>query len=178
VTSDGGAREDGARRDGSNAATGVAELEARLEEAQAQRLRMAADFANFRRRALQQQTEATRQGAGAVAERILSVLDDLERAIEHAPPGVEEGWLRGIELTIQRLRDELASIGIEPIEAVGSQFDPALHEAVDSVESTEHAPGTVVEEVRRGYRMQDDVLRPSLVKLARRPDGEGTGQPH
>jgi molecular chaperone GrpE len=79
-------------------------------------------------------------------------------------------------LTLQKLHAVLASIGVEPIEAVGAPFDPKLHEAIASEESPEQPEGTVVAELRRGYRTHDRVLRPSLVKLARRPaDVESRG---
>jgi molecular chaperone GrpE len=86
-----------------------------------------------------------------------------------APPGIDQTWLRGIELTLQRLREELAAVGVEPIEALGSQFDPRLHEAIGSEESTRHPEGTVLRELRRGYRIDGEVLRPSLVRVASRP---------
>jgi molecular chaperone GrpE len=148
------------------------ELRARLEDIEAQQVRLAADFANFRKRARQEQADASRHAARGLAARLLPVLDSGESALRHAPTTADENWLRGIELTFQRLRDELASIGIEPIDAVGSRFDPRLHEAVGSEESTEHPEGTVVDELRRGYRIRDEVLRPALVKLARRPSSD------
>jgi molecular chaperone GrpE len=149
------------------------ELQSRLRETEAQQLRLAADFANFRKRARQEQSDITKRAARSLAGRLLPVLDGLERALRTAPAGVDQNWLRGIQLTFHRLRDELASVGVEPIEAVGSRFDPRLHEAVGSEESTDHPEGTVVDELRRGYRIQDDVLRPSLVRITRRPAEDG-----
>src|SRR5215471_283173 len=102
----------------------------------------------------------------------------MRRAMEHVPEGTDASWLRGIELTLQKLHDVLASVGVEPIEAVGAPFDPKLHEAIGSEESTELPEGTVVSELRRGYRTHDRVLRPSLVKLARRQAADEASTPH
>src|SRR5215470_8653550 len=132
-------------------------------------LRLAAEFDNFKKRAQREQRGIKKDAAAVVAVRLLPVLDDAERAMEHVPEGTDASWLRGIALTLQKLHDVLASVGVEPIEAVGAPFDPKLHEAIGSEESSEHPEGTVVSELRRGYRTHDRVLRPSLVKLARRP---------
>lgn len=132
-------------------------------------LRLAAELDNFKKRARREQREIRKHAAAEVAARLLPVLDDAERAMEHVPEATDASWLRGIELTLQKLHDVLASVGVEPIEAVGAPFDPKLHEAIGSEESSEHPEGTVVSELRRGYRTHDRVLRPSLVKLARRP---------
>jgi molecular chaperone GrpE len=150
----------------------VDELRSRLKDTETQHLRLAADFANFRKRARQEQADTSRHAASGLATRLLPVLDDGERALRHAPTTADENWLRGIELTFRRLRDELASIGLEPIETVGSRFDPRIHEAVGSEESAVHPEGTVVDELRPGYRIGDEVLRPALVRLARRPTGD------
>jgi len=97
--------------------------------------------------------------------------------MKHVPEGTDTGWLRGIQLTLQKLRDVLASVGVEPIEALGAPFDPKLHEAIGSEESSELPEGTVVSELRRGYRTDNAVLRPSLVKLARRPAADEASTP-
>lgn len=144
-------------------------LSSKLREVQSRYLRLAADFDNFKKRARQERQEIRKYAAATVAERLLPVLDDIERAMQRVPEGTDESWLRGLQLTLQKLQDVLASVGVEPIEAVGQPFDPRLHEAIATVESSEHPEGTVVEELRRGYRIRDRVLRPSLVKLARRP---------
>jgi molecular chaperone GrpE len=97
------------------------------------------------------------------------VLDDAERALEHAPDGVDETWLKGVRMTFRKLEEVLGSVGVERIEAVGATFDPSQHEAIGSEDSQEHAEDTVLSELRPGYRMHDRVLRPALVKVARRP---------
>jgi molecular chaperone GrpE len=147
----------------------VEELASQLEEANNRHLRLAADFDNFKKRARQEQMDTIRFAAATVAERLLPILDDAERALEHAPEGVDENWLKGVRLTFQKLDEVLRSVGVERIEAIGSRFDPKVHEAVGSEESGEHPEDTVVVELRPGYRMHDRVLRPALVKVARPP---------
>jgi len=148
------------------------ELAAQLEEAQARHLRLAADFENYKKRARQEQLDTMQYAAATLAERLLPVLDDAQRALEHAPEGTDEGWLRGVRLTFQHLEEALASVGVQPIESVGRPFDPKLDEAIGSEESEEHPDDTVLAELRRGYRMHDRILRPALVKVSRRPAKE------
>jgi molecular chaperone GrpE len=148
------------------------ELATQLEEAQARHLRLAADFENYKKRARQEQLETIQYAAATLAERLLPVLDDAQRALEHIPEGTDEAWLRGLRLTFQHLEEALASVGVQPIQALGRQFDPKLDEAIGSEESDEHPDDTVVQELRRGYSMHDRVLRPALVKVSRRPAGD------
>jgi molecular chaperone GrpE len=147
----------------------IEELASRLEEANARHLRLAADFDNFRKRARQEQLETMRFAAATVAERLLPVLDDAKLALDHAPAGVDQNWLKGVRLTFQKLEEVLASVGVERIESVGVRFDPSLHEAVGAEESGDHPEDTVVAELRPGYRIHDRVLRPALVRVARPP---------
>jgi molecular chaperone GrpE len=145
------------------------ELASQLEESQARYLRLAADFENYKKRARQEQQDTVQYAAASLAERLLPVLDDAKRALEHAPENADEGWLRGVRLTFQHLDEALASAGVQPIETVGRPFDPKLHEAIGSEESDEHPDDTVLVELRQGYGMGDRVLRPALVKVSRRP---------
>ena len=140
-------------------------------------LRLAAELDNFKKRAQREQREIRKHAVAEVAGRLLPVLDDAERAMEQVPEGTDVSWLRGLQLTLQKLHDVLVSLGVQPIEAVGAPFDPKLHEAIGSEESSEHPEGTVVSELRRGYRTHDRVLRPSLVKLARPPAGDEAARP-
>ena len=149
----------------------------REAECQDRYLRLAAEFDNYKKRARREQREIRKHAAEEVAVHLLPVLDDAERAMEQVPEGTDVSWLRGLQLTLQKLHDVLVSLGVQPIEAVGASFDPKLHEAIGSEESSEHPEGTVVSELRRGYRTHDRVLRPSLVKLARRPAGYEASRP-
>lgn len=153
------------------------ELASQLRQERESRLRLAADFDNYRKRVQQELLDNRKYAATAVAERLLPILDDAERVLEQVPEGTDEVWLRGLQLTVQKLKDVLSTMGVKPIEAVGHPFDPKLHEAIATEESDQHPEGTVLDEIRRGYRVHDRVLRPSLVKLARRPAGQLTIRP-
>jgi molecular chaperone GrpE len=144
-------------------------LASQLEEANGRHLRLAADFENYKKRVRQDQLDTMKYAAATVAERLLPVLDDADRALSHAPEGIDEGWLKGVRLTFQKLEEVLGSVGVERIEALGATFDPKQHEAVASEETAKHPEDTVVAELRAGYRMHDRVLRPALVKVARPP---------
>jgi molecular chaperone GrpE len=148
---------------------GAGDLPSQLEEANSRLLRVAADFENFKKRARQEQVDTMRYAAATLAERLLPVLDDAQRTLQHVPEGVDEGWLKGLEMTFRKLDEVLASVGVERVDALGQRFDPNLHEAIGSEESQEQPEDTVMSELRPGYRIHDRVLRPALVKVARRP---------
>lgn len=147
----------------------ISELEAELQETRDRHLRLAADFDNFRKRARQEQLETIQYAGGAIVEKLLPFLDDLHRVLEHAPDGIDESWLKGLELTVQNLEAMLAEQGVSRISTVGERFDPSLHEAIGTEESAEHPEDTILQELRRGYRHHDRVVRPALVKVARPP---------
>ncbi|HMJ39823.1 MAG TPA: nucleotide exchange factor GrpE [Verrucomicrobiae bacterium] len=150
--------------------TKIAELESALAEAKDRRLRLAADFDNFKKRTRQEQLETIQHASADLIARLLPALDDLHKALDHKPKGVDEAWVKGLELSVRKLDEALSAHGLEPIEAVGARFDPKLHEAIGSEESSEHAEDTITSELRRGYRIRDRVVRPALVKVARPPE--------
>src|SRR5437588_2198760 len=147
----------------------VAELEAALAEARDRHLRLAADFDNYKKRARLDQLETMQHASAELIGRLLPVLDDLRNVLDHKPDGVDESWVKGLELSVRKLEEALGTHGLQAIDAVGTRFDPKQHEAVGHEESTEHPEDTVVSELRRGYRIRDRVVRPALVKLARPP---------
>jgi molecular chaperone GrpE len=147
----------------------IAELEASAAEAKDRYLRMAADSENFRKRARQEQLETIQHASNELISRLLPGLDDLHKALDHKPKGIDPSWLKGVELSVRKLEEALGAHGLEPIKSVGTRFDPKLHEAVGHEESREHPEDTVIAELRRGYRVRDRVVRPALVKLARPP---------
>jgi molecular chaperone GrpE len=147
----------------------IAELESALAEAKDRHLRLAADFDNYKKRGRQEQLETIQHASAELIGRLLPALDDLHKALENKPPGTDESWLKGVELSVRKLEEALGAHGLEPIEAVGARFDPKLHEAIGHEESADHPEDTVVSELRRGYRIRDRVVRPALVKVSRRP---------
>jgi molecular chaperone GrpE len=147
----------------------IAELESELAETRSKYLRLGADFENYKRRARQEQMETIQHASADLIGRLLPVLDDLHNVLDHKPEGIDESWVKGLELSVRKLEEALGTHGLQPIESVGAHFDPKEHEAVGHEESTEHPEDTVVSELRRGYRLRDRVVRPALVKVARRP---------
>jgi molecular chaperone GrpE len=146
-----------------------AEADAALAEANNRYLRLAADFENYKRRTRQEQLDTIQHASAELIGRLLPALDDLRNALEHKPAGVDEAWAKGIELGVRKLEEAMNAHGLEPIESVGTRFDPKVHEAIGHEESEDHPEDTVVSELRRGYRIRDRVLRPSLVRVSRRP---------
>jgi len=148
----------------------IAELESAVAEAKDRYLRSAADFENFKKRARQQQLDTIQHASADLIGRLLPALDDLHKALDHKPAGVDGSWVKGLELSVRKLEEALGAHGLEAIHSVGEPFDPKLHEAIGYEESAEHPEDTVTSELRRGYRIRDRVVRPALVKLARQPE--------
>lgn len=165
---------DGAEAPRAAEADAMAELQARLEKAEAeaaehkdQWLRAAADYKNFKRRAEIERSELIRSASSALVLKLLPVMDDFERAIANIPEEVAAtSWWGGAQLIAQKLRTVLESEGVKEIEAVGHDFDPTVHEAV-LYEEAEGQDGKVVAELQKGYKLGDRVLRPSMVKVGR-----------
>jgi molecular chaperone GrpE len=162
--------EDGASRAATLMESKIVELESALAEAKDKHLRLAADFDNYKKRSRQEQLETIQHASADLIARLLPALDDLHSALDHTPEGVDEAWLKGVELSVRKLEEALATHGLETIKSVGAAFDPKLHEAIGHEESTEHPEDTVVSELRRGYRIRDRVVRPALVRVARPPE--------
>jgi len=143
------------------------------QEAQERLLRLQADFENFRRRALREKTEAHQYGHQNLVKDLLSTVDNLDRAIEHSRQsggGDLESLLQGVELVQRELLGALAKNGVIRIEALGNPFDPALHEAMAQAPDASVAPNTVIDELQKGYKLRDRLLRPARVVVARPPD--------
>jgi molecular chaperone GrpE len=135
------------------------------EEADERHLRLRADFENFRRRAAKDYESARREGRRAALLPLLPVLDTLERAL--AAGSTDREFYDGVAATHRLFLEALRKAGATPIEAVGRPFDPNLHEAVAAVPANDEvAPGTVVREARRGWRLDDELLRPAQVVVA------------
>jgi molecular chaperone GrpE len=152
--------------------TATRELEqakARADESTYNWQRSAADFANYKRRMEEDRSLLAQAGTAVLISKLLAVQDDFDRALANVPDEVHEGWLEGIRLVERKLRSVLESEGVTPIEALGQPFDPNLHEAVVHEPTDLHPDNTVIEELQRGYRLGDRVLRPSLVKVANNP---------
>ena len=153
-------------------------LQTALAESQDALVRRQADFENYRKRVERERTETYNRVVAEAARKLLPVMDNLTRALD-AERSVESGeseefrhFLHGVRLISKQLSEVLESFGVQPIAAVGERFDPHIHEAVVTEPSDEHEPDTVVEELARGYRIGDRLLRPAMVKVAAPKSGE------
>ena len=129
-------------------------------------LRVTAEFDNYRKRTERERRELIEQAAGDLLGDLLPVVDDLERALD-ADAADGDAYRRGVEIIHRQLLDVMAKRGVAPIEAVGADFDPTLHQAVAHDPGDGHRDGEVVEELRRGYTLHQRLLRPSMVKVAK-----------
>lgn len=130
--------------------------------------RLQADFDNYRKRTLREQTARTASASQALVARLLPVLDNFELAVSSAERSRDfDRMLKGVEMVFGELREVLESEGLVRIEAEGKPFDPERHEAVIAVEEEDTEPGMVVDIVRAGYELRGKVLRPAMVKVAK-----------
>ncbi|AZU65067.1 nucleotide exchange factor GrpE [Neobacillus mesonae] len=144
----------------------IGQLKSKLEEADNRNLRLQADFDNFRRRTRLDQEAAEKYRAQNVVTDLLSVLDNFERALQiEADNEQTKSLLQGMDMVYRGLLEALKKEGLEPIEAVGKEFDPHQHHAVMQGEDGNFGPNTVIEEFQKGYLLKDRVIRPSMVKV-------------
>jgi molecular chaperone GrpE len=136
--------------------------------------RRQADFENYRKRIERERGDTYNGMVGEVVGRLLPVLDNLRRALD-AEASQQAGeteefrhFLQGVELIYKQLSDVLESLGLQPVAAVGEPFNPHFHEAVSTEQTEEYEPDTVIQELVRGYRLGDKLLRPAVVKVATR----------
>lgn len=148
----------------------LVDMRTRAEESLRSWQRSAADFANYRRRITDERAEMAHMAKSVMVGKLLSVLDDFDRALDSVPPEVAElGWIEGIRLVERKLRGVLESEGVTAIDALGTQFDPNLHEAVLHEDTADHPDNEVIGELQRGYRLGERVIRPALVTVANNP---------
>ena len=127
-----------------------------------------AEFQNFKRRTTEERMRDLGLAGEDLIRKVLSVADDFDRAIEARPPSIaDDAWFEGIAAIDRKLRALLESEGVTTIDASpGRPFDPREHEAIANVPGTDRPDGEIVDEVRRGYRLRDRVIRPALVAVA------------
>lgn len=144
------------------------EATAKADEYLAALQRERAEFTNFKRRTAEERERDLGLAGEDLIRKVLSLADDFDRAIENRPAGLEnDAWAEGIAAIDRKLRLLLESEGVSALDAApGTPFDPRHHEAVVSVPGTGRGEGEIVDEIRRGYRIRDRVLRPALVAVA------------
>ena len=159
--SDEGADENAGPETLTDAQEAIAELNERI-------VRLTADFDNFRKRAQREKDEARQFANQGLLEKLLPVLDNFEMAltaVKDADPSVRDG----VQMILDQLLGVLRESGVEPVDAMGQPFDPNLHEALSQEETTEVEEGTVVQQVQRGYKLNDRLVRPARVVVAKAP---------
>ena len=145
----------------------LAKVQAQADDYLRQWQRLQAEFDNYRKRTQREKEDIIRYAAEQIIKAMLPVLDNFERAIAASQTNQDFGsFAQGVDMIFRQMFNILAKEGLTPIEAVGQPFDPNLHEAVLRTEAEGQPENTVVEEVQKGYRLKDKVLRPSMVKVS------------
>ncbi len=150
------------------------DLRLELEELNEKYLRLAAEFENFKRRALKERQELHNFANENLIKELLPTVDNLERAVGHARQedgGDAKNLLEGIELTYRSLMQALERLGVEGIDPEGEQFDPKIHEAIRQLPSDEHETGVVTEVFQKGYLLKNRLIRAALVAVSSGTEG-------
>lgn len=146
----------------------LAKKDEELKQAQDRLLRLAAELDNTRKRLEREKSEGIAYANETLLKELISVVDNLERAISHGTEDANcQALLDGVRLTLKSFLDVFAKFGANAFESVGQPFDPNRHEAVMQEESTEHPDMTVIKEFQKGYTLRDRLLRPAMVGVAR-----------
>jgi molecular chaperone GrpE len=131
--------------------------------------RLQAEFDNFRKRSVRDQQDFRDYALAEALKSLLPILDSLDRALKTTGVSVED-FRSGIELIDKQFHDALSKLGVEPVPAEGEMFDPNLHQAVQMVDTQEVEDHRVIDELQRGYRIKDRLLRPAMVRVANNPE--------
>jgi molecular chaperone GrpE len=144
------------------------EAQAEIEELNGRLLRLIAEYDNFRKRAVRDKDEARQFANQNLIEKQIPILDNFEMALaaaQAADPAIRDG----VQMIYDQFLSVLKDAGVEPIDAVGEKFDPNFHEAISQQESSEAAEGTVLQQVQRGYQLNERLVRPARVVVAKAP---------
>lgn len=144
----------------------TAQLREELEAERDKRLRLAAEYENYRRRTKKEIAQAADEGKRELLERLISLADDLDLALANVDDASDRRMVEGLRLIHKRFHQMLEANGVVPFESKGERFDPERHEAFDVATGTENEPETVHTEIRRGYFWNDKLMRPALVVVA------------
>lgn len=153
----------------------ITELEAQIKEKESKYLYLYADFENFKKRTMKERSDLIKFGWESIARELLQIIDNLELAIQHAPPASDQKWLAGLQLVLSHFKSTLEKQGVQPIETIQKPFDPYLHETVQQ-EPSEQPPGTILKEHSRGYTLHGRLLRPSRVTISSGKPSESLGK--
>jgi len=150
-------------------------LKAELKDSQDKYLRLYAETDNFKKRMVRESAEREKYYNEGIIKELLPVVDNLDRALAHAGEGTgAEGLVEGVRMVRKQLMDALSKSGVTEAECVGLPFDPAKAQAVMQVETDEYDEGVVLDELQKGYFLNERILRPAMVTVSKRPAaGEG-----
>jgi len=143
------------------------QLALQLTQAQDRLARLQAEFDNARKREIKERQDARDYAIQSAVEPFLGVMDNFSLALN--AEGDVTQLRTGVQLIVKQMDEALRTLNVQPVETVGAQFDPRVHEALGSIETLEHPDHQVLEEIRRGYKLRDKLLRPALVRIANNP---------
>lgn len=153
--------------------TELEQAQADAQGAQEQYLRTLADMDNLRKRTQREKEELAKFANESILRDILEVVDNLERAVEHAEQAkmgeTGAGLLEGVQMTLEQFSQLLKKFGVAPVAALGQAFDPAHHQAMGQLETEDYPANSVAQEMQKGYLLNDRLLRPALVMVAKTP---------
>lgn len=147
----------------------VQKLLAEKQELMDTLVRRQADFENYRKRVERERQAASNRGVELIVEQLLPVLDAFDNALAGEGSAANAEYRKGFEIVRRQIWDVLSKQGVKRIDSLGKEFDPHLHHAIDRVETTAQADGTIVGELQPGYMFHDRVLRPAMVRVAAEP---------
>lgn len=150
------------------------ELEAEIAKLKSDALYLRAEFDNYRKQAIRERSDLVKFGSERLLLEMLGVLDNFERAVENSSTDNIDMYKKGVELTAAELRAILSRFGVQEVPCLKAPFDPSLHEALSSEESSEVPPGHIKTVYKKAYRLHDRVLRPAQVVVAKAPSTPDT----
>lgn len=146
-------------------------LENEKKEIRDSAMRAAAEAENFKKRLTREKEDFVKYSNEKVIKELLPVVDNLERAVDHAKEAGESGGLlEGVEMTLDLFKKVLANLGVTQVSALGEPFNPEKHEAVQQIESADHEPNIVVSEFQKGYMLNERLIRPAMVVVSKTPE--------
>jgi molecular chaperone GrpE len=143
------------------------QLAQQLTQSQDRLARLQAEFDNTRKREAKERQDVRDYAIQSAVEPFLGVLDNFSLALK--ADGDVDQLRTGVQLIVKQMDDALRALNVQPVDSIGAQFDPRIHEALGSIETLEHPDHQVLEEIRRGYKLRDKLLRPALVRIASNP---------
>lgn len=148
----------------------LSKAEAELNALNDKHLRLVAEFENYKRRVARDREDLRKYANEGIISDLLSIIDHLEMAVKHSQGETSDNVTQGVELTLKEFEKLLDKNGVKPVNAMGEQFDPTVHHAMAQIASPDAEENSIVEEFRKGYMLNERVIRPALVAVAKPPE--------